>query len=143
MLQRCEHSVSGVSRTPASRGAIHHHPDLRLNGAPGDRFKLYQEHIVNLPLSVSGPVHRVRTLWFGVSNAESTIFTTTRTYSHQVQVILELPSNVVCQRAAFYRVTILVTMLGGDLPSQSVGDNAIGTIDPTWGELLRGQPGNC
>ena len=60
------------------------------------------------------------------------------THSHRIQVVLELPGNVVCQGAAFYRVTILVTMLGGDLPSQSVGYIAIGTIDLTWGELLRG-----
>ena len=36
---------------------------------------------------------------------------------------------MVCERAAFYRVMILVTMLGGDLPLQSAGYIAIGTID--------------
>jgi len=61
-----------------------------------------------------------------------------RTHSHRVQVIFELPGNVVRERAACYWATVLIPILGGDLPSQLVGDNAGGTIDPTWGELLRG-----
>ena len=52
--------------------------------------------------------------------------------------MFELPGNVVCERAAFYWVTAPVTMPGGDLPSQSAGEIAIGAIDPTWGELLSG-----
>jgi len=50
-------------------GALHgavHHPDLGLEGAPGDRFELYQKHIVklheaftNFPLSIGRPVDRV------------------------------------------------------------------------------------
>jgi len=41
--------------------------------------------------------------------------------------MFELPGNVVCERAAFYWVTVLVAMLGANLPSQSTGDIAIGT----------------
>jgi hypothetical protein len=47
-------------------GAVHGHPDLRLEAAAGDRFELNQKHIVKLhesladfPLLVDGPIHRV------------------------------------------------------------------------------------
>ena len=66
VLQRCSHLISGLSKT---RLTAVHHPDLGLEGAPRDRFELYQEHIIklhkaltNLPLSVSGPVYSVRAL---------------------------------------------------------------------------------
>lgn len=69
-------------------------------------------------------------------------FTTTRTYSHQAQVLLDLPGDQVCECAACDRVAFLVPVLCRNLLWQSMRDNTTGKRVPTWAELLDRYPGN-
>jgi len=84
----------------------------------------------------------MRPLRFGCERHQKCNSTATRTYSHQVQVLLELPGDQVCERTACYRVTVLVPVLCRDLLWQSMRDNTNGTRIPTWGERLDRYPGN-
>ena len=68
--------------------------------------------------------------------------TTTRAYGHQVQVLLELPCDLVCERTARSWITSLGPVRCRNLLSRSACENTAGADIPTWGELLGGYPGN-
>ena len=63
-----------------------------------------------------------------LSNARNARVLSWRTYSHRVQVGLELSRNQVCESAAFYWVALFVIAGCGDLISQSMSGNQ------SWGK---------
>ena len=56
--------------------------------------------------------------------------------------MLEFAGDLVRELAARDWITFLVPVLCRNLPSQSMRDNTTWVSIPTWGDLLRGYPGN-
>jgi hypothetical protein len=73
-----------------------------------------------------------------LSNAKSTISPATRTYSHRVQVLLELLRNLVCELATRDRATSPGPVPCRNLLSQLMRGNTTGTTIPTWTVPLDG-----
>jgi len=67
----------------------------------------------------------------GLGNAGNAVLSTTQTYSHGVQVLFELPGNLVCELTAHHWTTALVPFLCRNLPSQSTRDNTTRISIPT------------
>lgn len=113
-------------------GSLHrgvHDPDLRLPGSLRDRIEPDQKHILqahetltDFPLSGSGLAGGV---WFllGLWFERHQIPLSWWTYSHRVQVGLELLCNQVHEFAAIYRVARFGVAGRGNLISQSMRDD--------------------